>query len=85
MDLSKEYLLDIRAQNRNNSYSKIIKKITLKYLGEALTSNDLRKLDATDKVNNIDENLIKKLGELDIKAKESGHTLTTLINHYYNK
>lgn len=73
-------------QDRNNNYSKLIVKLSKKYLGLKLTQTDFRGISATsDVVNaNLDEEFLETIKKLEELAKQRGHSLKTSINKYVN-
>ena len=72
VDYSKEWLIDIEATDRSNAYTKLVKRITKKYIGVELTQTDLRHLKATQKHKEIEHLPLK---EQQVLLREHIHQL----------
>ena len=79
-----EFLLTISSKDRNNSYTKLIKRITKKYLGTSLSQTNFRSILASDdaKEFKVDRDFIDKVNILENRAKLRGHSLLTSLNKY---
>lgn len=82
--LNQEFLINFKAKDRHNAYTKYIKRITMKYLGIALSQTDIRHVTATnDCVEQcIDQDFIDKFKMLSYLASQRGHSLSTALKKY---
>lgn len=78
------YLIDIKYSDRSNGYSKYITNITLKYFEQKITQLGFRHISITNNVNTINPNIIEENEKLNELCKKSGHSLTTMLKHYYD-
>ena len=85
VDFTNEYLINIKSINRQNGFSKLIRKISMKYLNVDLSQNQFRKLDATQMVNNINPKIFEQMFELEKLAALQGHNLNSVKKYYYNR
>ena len=86
IEFKTDYLLNINSktkEGRSNSYGKLIKKLTEKYFGEALTQTQLRKCAVTDdykKNEHLPEK--QKIEALTIGASKRNQSVDTALRHY---
>ena len=86
IEFKTDYLLNINSETkegRSNSYGKLIKKLTEKYFGEALTQTQLRKCSVTDDFKKNEWKPVKEQIEaLTISAAGRNHSLDVALRHY---
>ena len=88
-ELKGDYLIEINcdAENRNGNYSKLVPKLTEKYLSIKLTQTDLRHIHTNNnfKECGIDKEFIEKYKKISELCKRNGHCFDTALETYnYN-
>jgi hypothetical protein len=85
-ELTGDYLIEINcdAENRNGNYSKLVPKLTEKYLSIKLTQTDLRHIHTNNnfKECSIDKEFIEKYKRISELCKRNGHCLETALETY---
>ena len=86
IDFDKEYLIEINAKDRSNSYTSLVKRITKKYFGIELTQTFFRHLASTTAAKSIEH---LPLREQQVLLKEQAlkraHSANVAISHYIDE
>lgn len=88
IDFYKEYIIHFKdtTKDRSNAYTKLVKRITKKYLGIELTQTDFRHIRSTKSYKEIEHLPVKEQQVLLVKqAKARAHSARTAISNYIDK
>ena len=86
VDYSKEWLIDIEATDRSNAYTKLVKRISKRYLGVEMTQTDLRHIKSTELHKSIEHLPLKEQQVLlREQAQKRAHSSQTAISNYIDE